>query len=75
MQFETAHMYFHNGMVLKWPQLQSTKDKIVPTLPNNNKILQFYGSYVENWKRLNWNVWFLKNANYKNGEKLRTKTV
>ena len=53
MHFETAHMYFHNEMVLNWPQLQSTKDKIVPTLPNNNKILQFYGSYVENWKRLN----------------------
>ena len=53
MQFETAHMYFHNGMVLKWPQLQSIQDKIVLTLPNNNKILQFYGSYVENWKRLN----------------------
>ena len=53
MQFGTAHMYFNNGMVLKWPQLQSIQDKIVLTLPNNNKILQFYGSYVENWKRLN----------------------
>ena len=41
MQFETAHMYFHNGMVLKWPQLQSTKDKIVPTLPNNKKLFNF----------------------------------
>ena len=38
MQFETAHMYFHNGMVLKWPQLQSTKDKVVTTLPNNKKL-------------------------------------
>ena len=38
MQFETAHMYFHNEMVLKWPQLQSTKDKIVPTLHNNKKL-------------------------------------
>ena len=41
MHFETAHMYFHNGMVLKWPQLQSTKDKVVTTLPNNKKLFNF----------------------------------
>ena len=41
MQFESAHMYFHNGMVLKWPQLQSTKDKVVTTLPNNKKLFNF----------------------------------
>ena len=41
MHFETAHMYFHNGMVLKGPQLQSTKDKIVQTLPNNKKLFNF----------------------------------
>ena len=41
MQFETAHMYFHNGMVLKWPQLQSIQDKIVLTLPNNKQLFNF----------------------------------
>ena len=35
MHSETAHMYFHNEMVLNWPELQSTKDKNVPKLPNN----------------------------------------
>ena len=44
-------------------------------MTEQQKIIQFFGSYVENWKRLNENVWFLKNANYKNWEKLRTKTV
>ena len=60
MHFETAHMYFHNEMVLNWPQLQSIKDKIVPKLPNNKKLFNF----VENWERLIENVWYLKNANY-----------
>ena len=41
MHFENAHMYFHNEMVLNWPQLQSTKDKIVPKLPNNKKLFNF----------------------------------
>ena len=41
MHFETAHMYFHNEMVLNWPQLQSIKDKIVPKLPNNKKLFNF----------------------------------
>ena len=61
MHFENTHMYFHNEMVLNWPQLQSNKDKIVPKLPNNKKLFNF----VENWKRLIENVWYLKNANYK----------
>ena len=41
MHFQTAHMYFHNEMVLNWPPLQSTKDKIVPKLPNNKQLFNF----------------------------------
>ena len=62
MHFETAHMYFLKGMVLKSPNFSQLNDKIEPTLPNNKKLFNF----VENWKRLIENVWYLKNANYKN---------
>ena len=71
MHFETAHMYFLKGMVLKSSNFSQLNDKIVPKLPNNKKLFNF----VENWKRPIENFWYLKNANYKNYKKLKTKTV